>query len=120
MKDFKITINGVAAELDLNATETTIVNNIWLSLVVPKGSWWHDPTFGSRLKEIKKLTASAVALAKDYCDEACKWILKLGRATSITFKTEADTDVRGRLLIHCAAVQADGLEVNFTIFKEVY
>jgi hypothetical protein len=48
MADFRIETTGVVPEMEFGR-ESSIINNIMLSLAVRKGSWWHDPDFGLEL-----------------------------------------------------------------------
>jgi len=118
MIDYKIEMNRGMAEMKYENADG-IFNNIYLSLHVQKGSFFAAPDFGSRLHEIKKLTEQNIALAKDYCKEACQWIIDLGRATSIDIIVERDEDVMNRMNILVTAVQANGAEMSFTTFVEV-
>ena len=56
------------------AKADNILNNLYLSIVVRKGSFFFNTDFGSRLHLLKKLTDKNVALAKNYVDEALQWI----------------------------------------------
>jgi len=99
-----------------------IMNNIYLSLMIPKGSCFWNPEFGSRLHELKrsKDTERTAELARQYCKEALQWIVDTGRAKSIEVTAERDRNVSSnRLKIHVQAVQADGREVSFDVFQEV-
>jgi phage gp46-like protein len=118
MKDLKINLVGGLPELALEA-EDTIRNNIYLSLAIRKGTWWHDPGFGLDWSPRQKLTSRTPALLRERCLEALKWILDIGRAKSIEVTTERDTKNRRRINVLVEAVQADGREVTFETYTEV-
>jgi len=118
--DFQIEIDQTG-----NADQTwdkaeTILNNIYTSLMVKKGSFFQNPAFGladmSREKTLETAADKFRANAKD----ATQWIIDVGRATSIEFVTEIDKSQHiDRLKFQCYAVQADGREVSFEKYLEV-
>ncbi len=116
--DFKITTDGLVGQMTWD-DETTIMNNIYLSLMVPRGAFFAAPQFGSRLHEITKTTAQSVALLKDYCKEAMQWLLDLGRARSIEVKTERDARDLNRINMRITVTQADGRVITFETFTRV-
>lgn len=61
--------------------ETAVV----LSLFTERGNWWADPTFGSRLHELKreKDTADLPKRVKEVCEEALAWFVSEGVAESV-------------------------------------
>lgn len=69
---------------------TDIRSNIYFSLFINQGDWFYDPNFGSKLKTIKKITDSNLLLAKQYVEQALKWLLNTGKATSIEVICERD------------------------------
>ena len=99
-----------------------IMNNIYLSLVVRRGSWFQNPDFGSRLHllERAKNTEKTAALAEEYCREALQWLIDTGRATRIDVRTERDrSQDLHRLKLLVEVTQADGRQVSFERFVEV-
>jgi len=89
-----------------------IMNNIFLSLKVPKGSRLH-------LLRRAKLTDRTVTLAEEYCREALQWLLDIGRATKIDIFSERDSKNIHRLNLKVEVIQADGREISFQTFVEV-
>lgn len=99
-----------------------IMNNVYLSLVVKRGSWFQNPEFGSRLHLLKraKNTEKTAALAEEYCREALQWLLDVGRATKVDIRTERDrSQDLHRLKLLVEVTQADGRTVSFDRFVEV-
>lgn len=99
-----------------------IMNNVYLSLVVRRGSWFQNPDFGSRLHllERAKNTQKTAALAEEYCREALQWLIDTGRATKIDVHTERDrSQDLHRLKLLVEVTQADGRTVSFDRFVEV-
>ncbi|WP_237717267.1 phage GP46 family protein [Cupriavidus basilensis] len=88
-------------------------NAVYLRLQTPLGSWWADPTLGSRLHELQreKDVPRIQILAKQYAEEALRPILDDGRATSITVETEQPHD--GRCLLLITVVDAQGRKRAF-------
>lgn len=99
-----------------------IMNNVYLSLVVRRGSWFQNPGFGSRLHLLQraKNTQKTAALAEEYCREALQWLIDTGRATRVDVATERDrSQDLHRLKVLVAVTQADGRQVTFERFVEV-
>jgi len=99
-----------------------IMNNVYLSLVVKRGSWFQNPDFGSRLHLLQraKNTEKTAALAEEYCREALQWLIDTGRATKIDVHTERDrSEDLHRLKLLVEVTQADGRTVSFDRFVEV-
>ncbi|MCE5274872.1 MAG: phage GP46 family protein [Deltaproteobacteria bacterium] len=101
---------------------TDIMNNIYLSLTVQRGSFFARPGFGSRLHLLRreKNTDQAAALAKDYCREALQWLIDCGRAREIAVDVERDPDEDPhRLKVRIQVTQADLSPVTFETYQEV-
>jgi phage gp46-like protein len=99
-----------------------IMNNVYLSLVVKRGSWFQNPDFGSRLHLLQraKNTEKTAALAEEYCREALQWLIDTGRATKVDVHTERDrSQDLHRLKLLVEVTQADGRTVSFDRFVEV-
>lgn len=124
--DFAITISPSSAPGSVPIGEMTfdavgdIGNNIYLSLAVEKGSFFHRPEFGLRRRgRLKNTEATAALIRQDYLD-ALRWLVDVGRAKSVEVFVERDrTQDLNRLKILVEAVQADGRTVTFTTFREV-
>lgn len=117
--DFAIVINSGLPEQTFNQA-TDIFNNIFLSLAIKKGSWWHDPAFGLKDRGRMKNTEQNARLVRDDCKQALQWIIDAGRAKEINVTTSRDrSQDLNRLKILVEATQADGRTVTFETFKEV-
>lgn len=117
--DFAIVINnGLAGQTFDQAGD--IFNNIFLSLTVKKGAWWHDPAFGLKDRGRMKNTEKNARLVQQDCKDALQWLIDAGRAKTVDVAVERDrTQDLGRLKILVQAIQADGRLVTFETFKEV-
>lgn len=119
--DFMIETSGGQGEMTFEPAEN-VLNNIYLSLAIPRGALFCAPAFGSRLHVLAraKNTPQSAALAKDYCLEALQWLIDCGRVKSIDVTIERDPDDDPhRLKAHIQAVQADQTVVTFDTFQEV-
>ena len=110
-------INGIGQMTFTQAVD--IRTNIWLSLHIPYGKWFADPTFGCKLGQIKKITTGNILLAQQYVEQALQWLLQVGRAVSIIVVAEADTQDPNRLNIKVEATQPDGLLIKYQEFRPV-
>lgn len=119
--DFALSINGSDGVMTFDPT-TTIMNNVYLSLMVEKGSFFQDPEFGSRLHLLKraKNTEKTAALARAYCKEALEWLIRTGRATKIEVFSQIDkTQDPGRLKLLVQVTEASGQKISYELFQEV-
>jgi phage gp46-like protein len=94
---------------DYTGTRTTNLQNaVYLRLTTPLGSWWADPTLGSRLYELvrEKDVARVRTLARQYAEQALQPILDDGRASSII--VTAQHPVSSKLLLLIEVTQANG------------
>lgn len=96
-----------------------LLNNIYLSLAIKKGSWWADPEFGLRDRGRMKLTEQTERLVRDDCLEALQWLIDVGRARTIEVMTEREAGHTGRLKVLVRALKADGQFEDFQTFIEV-
>jgi phage gp46-like protein len=117
--DFKLDITNPTEPGFTFEKESTVINNIYLSIVVKKGSFFQNPTFGSLLHTIKKIVPTTPDLVIDYIKQALKWIQDIGRITSLDVISEIDNDVMNRVNFKISATQADGLIVTFSSFVAV-
>ena len=63
MIDLALSIDEQAvASLGLNASASSLLNNIYLSLMIPLGSWWFNPSFGSRLHLLRHAPLAPVVV----------------------------------------------------------
>ena len=122
--DFAITIDNQTGQAQMTFDRTaTLMNNIYLSLKVIRGSWFADPSFGSRLHLLQraKNTNQTAQLAIGYCKEALQWMIDTGKAKSVAVYTERDRTQdmhRLKLLIEVTPVNSND-PVAFTTFIEV-
>lgn len=117
--DFAIAYDAFSADMTFNPADS-LANNVWLSLNVRRGSFFAAPQFGSRLHLLQKNTAKTAELAVAYAQEALKWLLDTGRATSIDVSAQRDpVDFPNALLLNGTVVQADGRVFTFKQFVGV-
>ena len=121
--DFRINIEqGTGLGAMTFEKADTILNNIYLSLIVRKGSFFQNTDFGSRLHLLKraKNTEKTAAIAEEYCKEALQWLLNIGRATKINVYSERDRlQDLNRLKLLIEVTQSDGRQISFQTFTEV-
>jgi phage gp46-like protein len=92
---------------------TTLANAVYLRLRTPLGSWWANPTLGSRLYELQreKDLPRVARLAVQYAQQALQPLLDDGRATAID--VTASQPGNGRLLLVVEVTAADGARQTF-------
>jgi phage gp46-like protein len=122
--DFAITIDNQTGLGQMTFDKAVnIMNNIYLSLMVKRGSFFADPSFGSRLHLLQraKNTPTTMRLAIDYCKEALQWMIADGKAKSVEVYAERDRSeslYRLKLLVEVTPVNSDE-PVAFSTFIEV-
>ena len=82
-----------------------LANAIYLRVMTPLGSWWADPTLGSRLHELQreKDVKRVQTLARQHCEQALQPLLDDGRVRQLTVTTEHQP---GRLAVVVDLVDA--------------
>ncbi len=100
------------------ASADDMMNNVYLSLMIKKGSDIDDPTFG--MEDIpRKAVASLPVIAKEKAQTALQWLIDTGRADSIDVEAALDDSTETpRLIIQVTAWQG-GQTQGYTLFKEV-
>jgi len=99
---------------------TTIANNVFLSLAVERGSFFHRPGFGLRKRSRMKNTEPTSALIRSDYQEALQWLVDTGRARAVAVRVQRDPQVDPhRLKILVEVTQADGRTLRFNTFREV-
>lgn len=91
----------------------TLANAVYLRLATPLGSYWADPTLGSKLHTLKreKDTARVAVLARQYAEQALAPLLDDGRAEQVSVTTTRRAP--GWLDLHVQVVDATGQEQTF-------
>lgn len=118
--DYAISIQENGQDVMTFGEARDLSNNIYLSLTVKKGSFFHNPEFGLRQRPRMKNTEATAALIRHDYKEALQWLVDTGRAKSVTVSSERDRQQDlSRLKLLTEVVQADGRTVTFTTFKEV-
>ncbi|MBJ9752722.1 phage GP46 family protein [Burkholderia cepacia] len=81
-------LNPTTADYADTRTQS-LANAVYLRLQTPLGSYWADPTLGSRLHELQreKDTPRVRRLAVQYAEQALQPLLDDQRATAITVET---------------------------------
>lgn len=94
-----------------------LANAIYLRLMTPIGSYWANPSLGSRLHELvrSKGVASVELRARQYAAAALQPILDDGRAQSVVIDTQMQSRPDGSkaLAMVITVVDAAGKEVLF-------
>ena len=97
-----------------------LINAIYLRLSTPLGSYWANPTLGSRLHELarEKDTPGVAKLAGQYAVQALAPIIANGRATEINVSTERQAGrpsgrPSGQLILLIEVLAANGETLTF-------
>ena len=100
-----------------------LANAAYLRLMTPFGSWFGDPTLGSRLHELQreKDLARVEVLARQYARDALQPLLVDGRATQVDVATvrEKDGSGAGRLALQIQVTGAQGEAAVFRVYVKV-
>lgn len=103
--------------LDLFTTERTIQSAMISSVATRLGSFLFRPEFGSAHHDADKISDDTLELLKSQLTRSLNWLIEIGRATSITVEA-VQTDLN-RVKVDLSAIQADGVEISFSVFKVV-
>lgn len=97
----------------------TLANAVYLRLMTPLGSWWADPTLGSRLHELQreKDVGRVAVLARQYAEQALAPLRQDGRASRVTVtpsrRPSPDPSQTGWLQLHIEVEDASGRVQRF-------
>lgn len=92
-------------------------NAIHLRLRTPLGSYWANPTLGSRLHELRKDVSRAKVLARQYTETALKDLCDSGKISLLTLNVTQS--LRGQILISGEAHLATGEQFPFQHFVKI-
>lgn len=92
---------------------STLTNAVYLRLATPLGSWWADPTLGSRLHELQRAKdlSRLDTLARQYAEQALAPLLQDGRASRITVDSQRPRP--GWLVLLISVTAASGVLQTF-------
>jgi phage gp46-like protein len=95
-----------------------LANAIYLRLMTPLGSWWAQPTIGSRLHELVRAKASTALLqaARQSCQQALAPMVTDGRLSGVEIDAELHDMADGSksMALRVVATAANGRVVTFT------
>lgn len=97
-----------------------IMNNVFLSLSIEKGTYFAAPEFGMPQRKRIKNTAENARLIGDDAAAALAWLKETGRAADVRVEVERAPAIdphRLKLLVN--VTQTDGNRVTFEKFVEV-
>lgn len=116
--DLKLSAEAGKLTLVAGEMESSFINNIILSLEIPLGKWWFNPSFGSKLYLLRreKATPATAKLTKDYIEEALQWLISSGKFTSIDVTVEL---AKGRINYMVSGVTRAGEGLTYSNFVEV-
>lgn len=107
---------GDYAEANINH----LGNAVYIRLMTPLGSWWSDPSLGSRLHELQrqKDLSRVRKLAVQYSEQALAPLIADGRARAIRVSAAQPHD--GRCLLRIEVEDAVGRTSTFSHAVQVY
>jgi phage gp46-like protein len=118
MKDLAISWSSGRPVASIEAADS-LAGSVYLSLHVRRGSWVDRPEFGSRLHEITLITTDAIPLARQYCEDALRWLVDLKRLSSIQVLVEQDAADDTRLNIAVSVTRANQTPAEYKTFYRV-
>lgn len=121
--DFTIVIDNETGQAEMTYDKTTtLMNHIYLSLMIRRGSFFAWPLFGSRLHLLlrAKNTVQTAQRAEGYAKEALQWMIDEGRAKSVEVFTRRNASANGRMDLLIEVTPANGAPpVRYWTFIEV-
>lgn len=97
-------------------TSKGILNNVFLSVKIKRGSWFKEPDYGLEIRDIKRKTESNRNLLQQRYEEALNWMYDARRASSINVEV---TDRNDGYNVVVDAIGIDGIPMQFTDFVQV-
>ncbi len=93
-----------------------IYNNLFLSINVQQGDQFWNPTFGTKLNQIKKASGDSANLARDQMIQATKWMLEVGKVKAIDIQIVVNGS---RFDITATVTKNDGTVKPFALWYDV-
>lgn len=115
--DYKLDFTGKVPEMTFEKTPS-IINNIFLSLTIIRGTFFQNLNFGIRAFP-KVKTDTTINVVKQYIEEALQWLFDAGKITGLDILVENDIQNINRINFSGKAVQTSGLLISFGSFVEV-
>lgn len=119
MIDQKISIIRGKPIAEYEWCENSLFNNIFLSLFVRKGSWFHNLQFGSELHLIKKITDKSIKMAEQTCRDTLNWLITIGRAVKIDVSVNRIPENKNAIGIYVSVQKPDASVDTFSWFYSV-
>jgi phage gp46-like protein len=101
------------------AKPTDISTNVWWTMNIDKGSMFNNPNFGLDISDIRKITTNALRVFKQRSEDALKWLLTVGKASSIAVTVEKDDLDLNRINWQIDITQADGIPITMSSFRTI-
>lgn len=120
MAGYYVSLNDPTAPLLTDQAGSDLVNLIFFSLAIRKGSWFQNPELGSRLHLLRKekCLPRTEQLLKDYVAEALQWLLDTGRIVSFETVT-VRVPASGRINYTVSVIGSDREPVTYSNFVRV-
>ena len=103
------------------ATNTSnLLNNIWLSCMLPQGAFFYDPAFGNKAwtRRLKGSAASVQTIHDDF--QAClQWLLDVGKASSVDVQAALSVQDATRIDVFVTVTAPTGEAVTFSTYVGV-
>lgn len=108
-------LDPLTGEYQTNETTNSLHNAVYIRLLTPYGSWWGDPSLGSRLHLLKreKNTVRVRRLAVQYAEQALQPLIDDNRAKKIEVTELAENKQRGWLFLHIIVHDAGNDKIYF-------
>lgn len=103
-------------EMSYNAVND-IRNNILISLIVKKGTFFLDLAFGSLIHEVKTTSPSDLNLLKSYCAAALQWMIDIKKVKSFEILVRHYSP--GTVIINITADLFDDKKVTYEHYLRV-
>lgn len=115
-----IAIDAAGTAILTTTSGSPLFTNVYLSLEIRQGTWWHAPVFGLRHRRRMKNTATTAMLLQQDFEAALQWLLDSQRAATVTVTMTRDVAadphrIAGRVTV----VGSDGEEITYTKYIPV-
>ncbi len=118
--DFSITIDALDGVPTMSWTKSSdISTNVWYTTNTEKGTFFQNPDFGVKLRDINKVTDNNIDLIKQRLEKAYNWLLTTGKAKQLKVIVEKDSRSVYRVNYKIEIYQADGVPVSISDFVTV-
>jgi phage gp46-like protein len=116
-----VTESDASADIEFVYADS-LYNNIWISIMTPKGFRFNDPTFGSRMYELKanyKRNERSLNYAKMWVEESLRWIVETGLIIAAKVTATFNDEIKTRINLDIEVTKSNKQQITYALWYDV-